>query len=91
MTDTLDRVKTYQQFIGGQWVDAASGETIDVENPADGTVIAQSRRRQGRRRSSRGRRRHGLRDLAAHDAPGPEPALLKLADAIEARADSSAG
>lgn len=30
MTD----VKTYQQFIGGQWVDAASGETQPVENPA---------------------------------------------------------
>ena len=30
MTD----VKTYQQFIGGQWVNAASGETQPVENPA---------------------------------------------------------
>ena len=40
MTETLDRVKTYQQFIGGQWVDSASGETIAVENPADGTVVA---------------------------------------------------
>ena len=30
--------------------------------------------RQGRRGSSRGRRRHGVRDVAAHDAPGPEPA-----------------
>jgi 1-pyrroline dehydrogenase len=27
-------VKSYQQFIGGQWVDAASGETQAVENPA---------------------------------------------------------
>jgi 1-pyrroline dehydrogenase len=27
-------VKTYQQFIGGHWVDAASGETQAVENPA---------------------------------------------------------
>jgi 1-pyrroline dehydrogenase len=27
-------VKTFQQFIGGQWVDAASGETQSVENPA---------------------------------------------------------
>jgi 1-pyrroline dehydrogenase len=40
VTDTLDRVKTYQQFIGGQWVDSASGETLAVENPADGTVVA---------------------------------------------------
>ena len=41
MTDVAERVKTYQQFIGGEWVDSASGETLDVENPADGTVIAQ--------------------------------------------------
>ncbi len=40
MTDVLERVKTYQQFIGGEWVDSASGETLDVENPADGKVIA---------------------------------------------------
>ena len=40
MTETLERVKTYQQFIGGQWVDSASGQTLAVENPADGTVVA---------------------------------------------------
>ena len=40
MTDVLDAVKTYQQFIGGQFVDAASGETLDIENPANGQVIA---------------------------------------------------
>jgi 1-pyrroline dehydrogenase len=40
MTDTLAAVKTYQQFIGGSWVDAASGETLDVINPANDQVIA---------------------------------------------------
>jgi acyl-CoA reductase-like NAD-dependent aldehyde dehydrogenase len=40
VTDVLERVKTYQQFIGGQWVDSVSGATLDVENPADGKVIA---------------------------------------------------
>ena len=40
MTDVIDRVKTYQQLIGGDFVAAASGETIDVENPASGQVIA---------------------------------------------------
>ena len=40
MTDVLERVKTYQQFIGGEWVDSAGGATLDVENPADGKVIA---------------------------------------------------
>jgi 1-pyrroline dehydrogenase len=30
----------YQTFIGGDWVDSDSGETIDVINPATGEVIA---------------------------------------------------
>ena len=40
MTDTLERVKTYQQFIGGKFVDSATGKTMDVINPADDQVIA---------------------------------------------------
>ncbi len=40
MTDTLERVKTYQQFIGGDFVDAADGRTADVINPANDEVIA---------------------------------------------------
>jgi 1-pyrroline dehydrogenase len=40
VTDVIERVKTYQQFIGGEFVDAASGETLDIENPANGQVIA---------------------------------------------------
>ena len=40
MTDTLDRVKTYQQFIGGAFVDAADGRTAEVINPANDEVIA---------------------------------------------------
>ena len=41
MTDTLERVKTYQQFIGGEFVDAADGRRADVINPADDRVIGQ--------------------------------------------------
>ncbi len=40
MTDTLERVKTYKQFIGGDFVDAADGRTADVINPANDQVIA---------------------------------------------------
>ena len=40
MTDVAERVKTYQQFIGGEFVDSASGETLEVENPANGRVMA---------------------------------------------------
>jgi alpha-ketoglutaric semialdehyde dehydrogenase len=31
--------KTYQNYIGGEWVDAASGETFESRNPATGDVI----------------------------------------------------
>jgi 1-pyrroline dehydrogenase len=41
VTDTLERVQTYQQLIGGEFVDAADGRTADVINPADDQVIAQ--------------------------------------------------
>jgi 1-pyrroline dehydrogenase len=40
VTDVIERIKTYKQFIGGEWVDSASGETLTVENPANGQVIA---------------------------------------------------
>ncbi|MBX5473446.1 MAG: gamma-aminobutyraldehyde dehydrogenase [Thermoleophilia bacterium] len=32
---------TYKAFIGGEWVDAASGETMEVINPATGETIAE--------------------------------------------------
>jgi 1-pyrroline dehydrogenase len=40
VTDTLERVQTYQQFIGGEFVDAADGRTAEVVNPANDQVIA---------------------------------------------------
>jgi 1-pyrroline dehydrogenase len=40
MTGTLEQVKSYQQFIGGEWVDAASRETLSVENPANEQTVA---------------------------------------------------
>ena len=33
-------VKAYKNYIGGEWVDAASGETFEVENPSSGEIIA---------------------------------------------------
>src|ERR1700752_448050 len=39
-TEVLERVKTYQQFIGGSFVDAADGRTAEVINPANDQVIA---------------------------------------------------
>jgi 1-pyrroline dehydrogenase len=40
VTETLERAKTYQQFIGGDFVDAADGKTAEVINPANDQVIA---------------------------------------------------
>jgi 1-pyrroline dehydrogenase len=40
VTDVLDQVQTYQQFIGGEFVDSASGQTLDVVNPARDELIA---------------------------------------------------
>jgi alpha-ketoglutaric semialdehyde dehydrogenase len=31
--------KTYQNYIAGEWVDAASGETFDSTSPANGEAI----------------------------------------------------
>jgi aminobutyraldehyde dehydrogenase len=40
VTETLNPVKAYQQFIGGGWTDAVSGETLTVENPAVAQPVA---------------------------------------------------
>jgi acyl-CoA reductase-like NAD-dependent aldehyde dehydrogenase len=40
LTDVVDRVQTYQQLIGGAFVDAADGRTAEVINPANDKVIA---------------------------------------------------
>jgi len=88
MTDTLERVKTYQHFIGGSFVDSASGETLEVINPANDQVIA---------RVPKSGSEDVDRAVEAADAAFPawaaatpaerSGALLKLADAIEARGD----
>ena len=70
MTDILERVKTYQQFIGGEWVDCAVRRDARRREPG---------RRQGHRQgpgvatprtstAPSNAADDGLRDLAAHDA-----------------------
>ncbi|HEX6713906.1 MAG TPA: aldehyde dehydrogenase family protein, partial [Thermoleophilaceae bacterium] len=34
-------VSSYKNIVGGEWVDSASGETMDVLNPATGETIAE--------------------------------------------------
>ena len=45
----LTGTKTYQNFIGGEWVDASSDETFESTNPATGDVIWLRRRRRTRK------------------------------------------
>ena len=88
MTDVIERVKTYQQLIGGEWVDSASGETLAVENPANAQVIANVQ-------ASGAEDVDRAVDAAAtafqtwqHTTPQDRSiALLKLADALEARGE----
>jgi acyl-CoA reductase-like NAD-dependent aldehyde dehydrogenase len=35
----LTGAKTYRNYIGGEWVDAASGETFETRNPANGDTL----------------------------------------------------
>ena len=88
MTDVLERVKTYQQFIGGDWVDSASGETLDVENPADATVIAKVQASGEEDVDRAANAAANAFETWQHTTPAERSLmLLKLADAIEARAD----
>ena len=88
MTDVLERVKTYQQFIGGEWVDSASGETLDVENPADGKVIAKVPASSAEDVDRAVNAAATAFETWQHTTPAERSTmLLKLADAIEARAD----
>jgi 1-pyrroline dehydrogenase len=88
MTDVLETVKTYQQFIDGGWVDSASGETLDVENPADGTVIAKVQASGAEDVDRAAHAAAAAFETWQHTTPAERSAmLLKLADGIEARAD----
>ena len=88
MTDVIDRVKTYQQFIGGEFVDAASGEALDVENPATGQVIARvpasSKEDVNRAVDAAEKAFESFKQTTPQDR---SLMLLKIADALDAAAD----
>ncbi len=85
-------VKTYQQFIGGEWIDSTTGETEPDINPASEQAVAQVQV---------GTRDDADRAVAAaqkaydeiwFDTPPKERSamMLKLADAMDADADELA-
>ncbi|MEO8228682.1 MAG: gamma-aminobutyraldehyde dehydrogenase [Chloroflexota bacterium] len=88
MTDTLPRVKTYQQFIDGSWVDSASGQTLAVQNPANGQVIAHVQASDAEDVDRAAKAAARAFETWRHTTPQDRSLLLlKLADAVEARAD----
>ena len=88
MTDTLERVQTYQQLIGGSFVDAADGRTADVINPANDEVIASVPASSGEDVD----RAVDAAETAFESWKKTTPQdrsllLLKIADALEAKGD----
>ena len=88
MTDTLERVKTYRQFIGGEFVEAADGRTADVINPANdqiiGSVPASSQEDVDRAAKAAAKAFESYKKTTPQDR---SLLLLKLADALDANAD----
>jgi 1-pyrroline dehydrogenase len=88
MTDVLERVKTHQQFIGGEWVDSAAGATLDVQNPADGKVIAKVQASAQEDVDRAVNAAATAFETWQHTTPAERSLmLLRLADGIETRAD----
>ena len=96
MTDRIKALElgffaeTHRLFIGGEWVDAETGETIDVINPATGMVIAKVQA------AGPGDVDKAVKAARKAFESGPWPAmngterarlLWKLADAIEANSE----
>jgi betaine-aldehyde dehydrogenase len=79
---------TFHNIIGGKSVDAASGETYDVVNPATGEVYA-SAPASGREDVDRAMKaaEEAFETWGEATPAERQVALLKMADALEARAD----
>ena len=85
-------VKTYQQFIGGEWIDSTTGETEPDINPATEQAVAQVQvgtRDDADRAVAAAQKAY---DEVWFDTPPKERSamMLKLADAMDADADELA-
>ena len=88
MTDVMERVKTYQQLIDGAFVDSASGETLEIENPANGRVIANVPASAAEDVDRAVNAAEKAFETWKHTTPQDRSLLLlKIADALEAKAD----
>ncbi|MBI2778011.1 MAG: gamma-aminobutyraldehyde dehydrogenase [Chloroflexi bacterium] len=84
----MDKVQTHQQYINGEWVSSASGRTLAVENPANGQVIAHVAASGPEDVDRAAQAAAKAFETWQHTTPQDRSLLmLKLADAIEARAE----
>ena len=88
MTDVMDKVQTYKQFIDGNWVESASGQTLAVENPADATVVAHVPASSAEDVDRAVLAAAKAFETWQHTTPQDRSLLmLRIADALEARVD----
>jgi 1-pyrroline dehydrogenase len=84
-------VSKHQNFVGGEWVDAASGETMEVLNPATGEAIAEVPNASAEDVDRAVQAAKKALPEWLETTPGERAeALLKLAAAIEENADELA-
>ena len=80
--------RVIQNFVNGAHADAADGRTTDVVNPSTGEVYATAALSgPADVDAAMAAAASGLRELARHHAERAQLALLRIADAVEARAD----
>ena len=81
-------VTRHQNFVGGEWVDAAEGETMEVLNPATGEVVAEvPRGSQADVDRAVEAAKKGFEEWREATPQERAEALLKLADALEEHAE----
>jgi len=92
-TESAAAVSPGKLFIGGEWVDAASGKTFDTVNPATGEVltrVAEGDAADVDRAVAAARRTFDEGKWSGMDARKRGKLLFAIADALEARADDLA-
>src|SRR3954462_11991507 len=91
MATTETSVETYRNFIGGEWVDPAEGRTEEVISPSTGEVIGHAPLSTAEDVDKAVAAARAAFDGWANSTPGERAlAILRIADAIEARADEFA-
>jgi 1-pyrroline dehydrogenase len=84
-------VSKHQNFVGGEWVDAAGGETMEVLNPATGETIAEVPRSSAEDVDRAVQAAKKALPEGLETTPGERSEmLLKLADALDQHAEELA-